>query len=634
MSHLRYLTIKNNSKTIYTGWFNLDLYVDKDESGKIKGFSGKFAKYIKGFITINLSMLNNFNNEYTEEPMFRGMINEGKIVDKEAMNDYYGAYYEIWCDNVMILGGALIIDNDKEPNKNEDFNIRISKEKQLFAALLDNNGEFYKESNIDLLLDDREKYTIENLMHEGTFYLSDNYIKKGKISTNELSYEIGNFTIMYKENLKYIVRYGQKGNKIVFQIEDKYGQKYNEMDLKMEEECRQEDNEMVFNMKNKSNSYVFTGDFTQRSCEIQTYRKNLNKNSNSTIHFYEFTGELKSYIGDCLRGFGKIEIKPEILKDERSRNKLKNIAKKIEKHNQSINLNEEVSLDDLIGLDKVKETFKLLESFTKYKKILREKIKGHPVEVETMHMIFKGNPGSGKTTVAYRVANLFYKYGLLPTNKCIIAERSDLVGQYIGQTEEKVSKILEDAKGGVLFIDEAYMLYNDSGNDYGKIALTQIMNAMEMKRGELIVILAGYTDKMEQLLEINEGLPSRIKWYLEFEDYNKDELVKILERFINKGGFIIAEDVLIKVQDIMYNLKVELDNPKINKYRFGNGRGVREFYEFMKVNLANRIVYMDNNTMTEEQITTFSIEDVNYAEKAFEDKLLSERSRLIGFKPN
>lgn len=630
MSYLRYVRICKNDKDIFIGWFNYDLYVKRNAQGNIEEFQGKFAKYIKGFCTIDISYLNSFNCEYNNgysALMFRGIVNKGKIVDIDEINIEeeinYNTNYEIWYNDTIIFSGSLKL-NDCESDKYEEnidkediseimeikrkqeddsnVNIKVNMKKQFFASLIDKNG--YYSENIKLLENDKDffYYEIEELMENGTFTPKDDYVKRGEIKQGILKYESGAFTLL-KDNNEYYTNYIIENDNIT--------------------------------LKYKNTTYIFNGTFTNKTEKIF-----INENINEgIINYFEFIGKLETYVGDELKSNSNIKIIPKILTRPNSVSKIKNLTKLTIKeklvHEGFVNVaTEKVSLNDLIGLDEVKNTFNLLSNFAKYKKILKEKSQNNNLnEKQSMHMVFKGNPGTGKTTVAKRVANLLYQYGVISTNNCIVAHRNDLVAEYIGQTEAKVKNILDRANGGVLFIDEAYMLLNEAENDYGRIALIQIMNAMDLNMGNLVVILAGYKEKMKKLLELNEGLASRIKWFLDFEDYNEEELGKILIYFIEKYSYKISEKTYLYAKKTMFLLQNKLDNPKENTFKFGNGRGVREFYEFMEISLANRMVEKNSKSITLEELKTFDNEDVDYASEIFLKKALEdEYESLIGFK--
>ena len=163
-------------------------------------------------------------------------------------------------------------------------------------------------------------------------------------------------------------------------------------------------------------------------------------------------------------------------------------------------------------------------------------------------MIFTGNPGTGKTTVARIIADIFRSLGFLSKGHLVEVSREDLVGGYVGQTAEKTKKIIEQAKGGILFIDEAYTLSRGGEQDFGKEAIDTLVKGMEDLRKDLVIILAGYTKEMEEFMKKNSGLYSRFPYNIEFADYTSDELLEILNRMVKEKGFMWEKETRIKVK--------------------------------------------------------------------------------------
>jgi Holliday junction resolvasome RuvABC ATP-dependent DNA helicase subunit len=228
------------------------------------------------------------------------------------------------------------------------------------------------------------------------------------------------------------------------------------------------------------------------------------------------------------------------------------------------------SLDELVGLQKVKQMLRDLVSLIELKKKTKDDLK---IKDTNLHMVFLGNPGTGKTTVARIVAQILYNLKYTKQNKLIEVSSKDLVAEYVGQTAPKTMAIIEKALGGVLFIDEAYSLAsgNGEGNSYNEEAIATLIQAMENYRDNLVVIFAGYTKEMQGFLNANSGIVSRIGYTVEFEDYTVDELIQIFDSMMKKSGFIIEKSAIEKAKDI------------INEYKdtknFGNARFVRNLYE-------------------------------------------------------
>ena len=213
------------------------------------------------------------------------------------------------------------------------------------------------------------------------------------------------------------------------------------------------------------------------------------------------------------------------------------------------------------------------------------------------HLVFTGNPGTGKTTVARILARLYKKIGVLSKGQLVETDRSGLVAGYVGQTALKTQKKIEEAMGGVLFIDEAYSLAQGSsqGTDFGQEAVDTLLKAMEDHRDEFIVIAAGYTKPMETFIHSNPGLKSRFNKFIEFPDYTIDELMQIFELNLKKYQYTAKEEVLGEVKQlIMLNKAQNLEN-------FANARAVRNLFENIITNQARRISKIEHPTQEEMQ---------------------------------
>lgn len=260
-------------------------------------------------------------------------------------------------------------------------------------------------------------------------------------------------------------------------------------------------------------------------------------------------------------------------------------------------------LDGLVGLTFVKNKVNDLIAFQKIQQL--RKAQGLASSKSTMHMAFTGNPGTGKTTVARIVGRMYKSLGLLSKGQFIEVSRTDLIAGYQGQTALKVKKIIERAKGGVLFVDEAYSITeNEHSDSYGRECLTELTKALEDYRNDLVVIVAGYTEPMKIFFESNPGLKSRFNTFIEFPDYTAFELMEILYNMCLKNDYMLTPTAKEKLQDILI-AKVAYKNDE-----FANGRLVRNIYDDIIMNQARRLINVDNPTKGE--LMQILDEDVSY----------------------
>jgi hypothetical protein len=237
-------------------------------------------------------------------------------------------------------------------------------------------------------------------------------------------------------------------------------------------------------------------------------------------------------------------------------------------------------LDAYVGLRGIKREVNNLISMVMVHNMRKEA--GLPVTDLSLHMVFSGNPGTGKSTVARIMARVYHSLGILSKGHLVEVDRAGLVAGYVGQTAIKTAEVIERAKGGLLFIDEAYALSNKSENDFGQEAIDTILKAMEDNREDLVVIVAGYDKLMDDFVHSNPGLESRFNRYLHFDDYTLDEMVAIFELFAKKGYYELAEGTKEAVREF-------IDESNTNSISFGNGRGVRNIFEHILVCQANRL---------------------------------------------
>ena len=267
----------------------------------------------------------------------------------------------------------------------------------------------------------------------------------------------------------------------------------------------------------------------------------------------------------------------------------------------------EEMLDELIGLKDIKQDVRELASFAKVQKMRKDEgMKSVPV---SLHLVFTGNPGTGKTTVARILGKLYNKIGILSKGQLVEVDRSGLVAGYLGQTAIKVSEVVQSALGGVLFIDEAYSLAQEN-DSFGQEAIDTLLKAMEDHRDDLIVIVAGYTRPMEHFINSNPGLKSRFNKYIEFPDYSTDELVAIFDLNCKKYDYVVDKKAKEKIRE-----EIELRR-MTNIIDFANAREVRNLFEEIITNQARRVAEMkDPKPADLRRITLKDLEDADPEEE-------------------
>lgn len=327
----------------------------------------------------------------------------------------------------------------------------------------------------------------------------------------------------------------------------------------------------------------------------------------------------KNELPEDLMGMGVAKF-PDSLKTE----------KQIDAENEKQIQDAMSAINRMIGLKNVKDKLRNQIALTRFSK-LREEILGADTKKPSLHMVFTGNPGTGKTTIAREYGKVLKAMGLLSKGHIVEVTRKDLVAGFIGQSEEKTQKKIDEAKGGVLFIDEAYALANSgSGKDYGKQVIDQIVAEMENNRDDLVVIVAGYPEPMKQFIESNPGLKSRFLNYVEFPDYDAREIGEIMD--------MMTEDMQIKLSPRARKEAVALveDQRKRGGKNFGNGRTARNLLDLAFENAALRVMegksFAELKGMSKDKlkslVTTIKLSDIQNINL---DGINSKKSGKIGF---
>ena len=285
-------------------------------------------------------------------------------------------------------------------------------------------------------------------------------------------------------------------------------------------------------------------------------------------------------------------------------------------------------LDSLVGLEEVKREVKKAVNLEKIN--AARVAQGIEAQQISRHMVFTGNPGTGKTTVARLMARLYRALGVVKKGQLVEVDRGGLVGQYAGETAVKTGKVCDSAKGGILFVDEAYQLVSGDNDSYGKEAIATLLKRMEDNRDDMIVIVAGYTDEMRDFLDANSGMKSRFAKTIEFQDYSAEQLSQIFRSMAKKKKFVLAPDLESGLDASIAKLTKTRDRT------FGNARFVRQLFEDAMGRQADRLA--EAGTLEGDALVTLTLADLGLDEKKIDhgapklDEVLAELDGLVGLK--
>jgi probable Rubsico expression protein CbbX len=256
--------------------------------------------------------------------------------------------------------------------------------------------------------------------------------------------------------------------------------------------------------------------------------------------------------------------------------------------------------EDLVALAPVKARVREIAALLVIDRLRREA--GLTSERPTLHMSFTGNPGTGKTTVALRMAQILHQLGYIEKGHVVPVTRDELVGQYVGHTAPKTKELVKRAYGGVLFIDEAYYLHRpDNERDYGQEAIEVLLSAMESDRDKLVVILAGYKDRMEEFFVANPGMGSRIAHHVDFPDYTVDELLQIAERMLDRQAYELSPEARTALREYVER--------RVQRPRFAHGRSIRNAIDRARLRQASRLFDADR-PLARRDLVTLDAEDI------------------------
>lgn len=599
----RFVSIYKNQELFYKGYIDLKFEFKWSDEEKKDGLSISFTFSDKtvGITKLNLSKI--FSTSQIDSLCKNIPLSEGKFytnVLSKMQDSSNCVYLQIFEGNDLLLETYVLNDlfTKYSPQITDGYLCEMpiaNQFQQIILNLTNNPVNNLTAEQVPSHIVDHDRIKFEHYIIDGYLY-ENNEVLRG-IGDSKRNKIINNgSTTMYRVLDNKYYTYDFEPNKLTFKV----------------------DGDVI---------YEFIGEFNEIISPIQYW---IDRRTYINVKMHSFKGKFIRSGKEFM-----IELMPLINTTRTSYAISKAFEIEIIDNKENIAINETSNLEDLIGLYNLKEQFKSFSNLMNYNKWRNGILENSGNVSIGLHMAFLGNPGTGKTTVAKKIGGLLKELEILKKGHVVVAERSTLVEKYIGQTAQKVKKIVESALDGVLFIDEAYSLYSESPNDYGHEAISTLITEMENNRENLVVIFAGYNDKMKRFFDMNEGLNSRISYKFIFDDYTSEEKIEILKSIIEQNNFIIKNDVLEQAKVKLAEVSSVLDSPTDNRYEFGNARGVRKFFEYMVQNIADRLAQETKNYTQPLPdgvvINEFLVSDLSGIKERFLMGQSIEQPKQIGF---